>query len=359
MFKNPVKEFYSDYVFPDLPVIKAASYTDAINAAKASKTSGIFINTKPETVTDKALEINIQVADELKIVLDLNLTLKGSSCMVLSGKNYTVSDVVFEGGSTSKNPSKDHFITVHAQKIVIVNFTMKNVRCKSSDLDYFRVREAASNFVISNCLMDGKINNGVFLRLDFPFGGRVQNSVFSNIDKGSTANGGEGIRIATGGFEKKAANFVLENCYFSRCKSDPEIVSVKCSSVQVKKCIFVNSSGQKLVLRHAHDCVVDSCFFDGNTGIRVYGTKHKFQNIQLLNESSILLDNKSGSSYVVAKDCVLENIFYSKCKQPVINKGVNCVVRNLQEKLAFTQKDLLSAPAPPAPAPPAEEKVPL
>lgn len=347
--ENPVKDYYSDYSFPSLPVIEVNSYQEALSAAKASKTSAMFVNTKETTLENTAVRVDLNFSGDIQIVVVLNLVLRGSSSIVVTGKNFTVSNVEFVGGSTSRNPSEPHFVTVSASNVSIVNFAMKNVKCKAKDLDYFRVTTSARNCSIWNSLFEGKTNNGVFLRLDFPLDGKVQNCVFLNVDKGSKANGGEAIRIATSSFESRTANFLLESCYFKKCVSDPEIVSIKCSGVSVKKCIFTDCDGCRLVLRHAHNAVVERCFFDG-TGIRAYGTKHRFTDLQLVDNSTILLDNKTGS-YVRARDCTLTNIYYMNCRTPIINNGVNCIVRNLENKLEFTEKNLLTA-APAAPAAP-------
>lgn len=90
-----------------------------------------------------------------------------------------------------------------------------------------------------------------------PEGNIGATGVFKNIDKGSTANGGEAVRLATSGFENKDAFCTIDRCYFNNCKSDPEIVSIKCSSNTVKNCIFENNGSSKLVLRHTHRDIID------------------------------------------------------------------------------------------------------
>ena len=86
--------------------------------------------------------------------------------------------------------------------------------------------------------------------------------------------------------------------------------------------------------------------------MRVYGTDHKIENIQLINEANILLDNKSGSSYVKAGNVKVNNIFYDNVKTPVTNNGTNCTVTNVIKGLKITKKDLLSTKIePPTPIP--------
>jgi hypothetical protein len=53
--------------------------------------------------------------------------------------------------------------------------------------------------------------------------------------------------------------------------------------------------------------------------MRVYGTKHNINTIQLVNEANILLDNKKGGGYVVAKDIVVNDVYYENVKTPVTN----------------------------------------
>ena len=96
-----------------------------------------------------------------------------------------------------------------------------------------------------------------------------------------------------------------------------------------------------MVLRHAHRCVIDRCYFSGS-GMRVYGTKHLIQNSQLVNDANILLDNKSGSSYVVAQDVKVNYIYYDKVETPVTNRGKNCSVTNIIKEFKITKNDLLN-----------------
>ena len=62
---------------------------------------------------------------------------------------------------------------------------MINFKCKDSDKDYIRVRKVAVNFQLYNSLLDGKTNNGVFLRLDFPLHNYIHCCVLKNINKDS------------------------------------------------------------------------------------------------------------------------------------------------------------------------------
>ena len=224
--------------------------------------------------------------------------------------------------------------------VKLINFTMLNFKCKDSDKDYVRVRESAKNFQLYNSLLDGKANNGVFLRLDFPLNNYIHCCVVRNIIKGNTSNGGEGIRLATSDFENKDAFCVIDQCYFSNCKNDPEIVSIKCSSNTVKNCIFENNGTSRLVLRSTNRDTIDTCYFS-ESGMRVYGKKHNIKNIQLVNEANILLDNKSGGGYVVAEDITVDTVYYDNVKTPVTNNGKNCKVTNVIKGLKINKKDLL------------------
>jgi hypothetical protein len=192
--------------------------------------------------------------------------------------------------------------------------------------------------------------NGVFLRLDFPLNNYIKCCVFENFAKVSTSNGGEMIRLATSQYEKNDANCVIDQCYFNKCLGDPEVVSVKCSSNTIKNCIFENNDSSKLVLRHAHKVKVNNCYFAGS-GMRVYGTNHLIEKIQLVNDANILLDNKSGSSYVKAANCNVTDVYFDNVKTPVTNNGTNCVVKNVVKGLKITKKDLMSPMTDPKPTP--------
>jgi hypothetical protein len=217
---------------------------------------------------------------------------------------------------------------------------MTNVKCSLSDADYICVKTSAKGFQMYNSHLNGKTNNGVFLRLDFPLNNYIKCCVFENFGKVSAANGGEMIRMATSQYEKNDAFCVIDQCYFNKCLGDPEVVSVKCSSNTIKNCIFENNDSSKLVLRHAHKVKVSNCYFAGS-GMRVYGTNHVIEKVQLVNEANILLDNKSGSSYVKAANCSVTDVYCDNVKTPVTNNGTNCVVKNVVKAMKISKADLL------------------
>ena len=346
---NPVSEFYSNYKFNDLPIVVCSNYEDVLNKAKSVNSSCILFNKDKNVVTNKNLEINFSYDTKLEVILVLNVELKGTSTLKISGKNYTLSNIYFtDGDKNFKVPN--FFVEISAENLKLINFSMMNVRCGSPDVDYICVKTSAKNFQMFNSTLNGKFNNGVFLRLDFPLNNYIKCCVFQNFNKVNTSNGGETIRMSTSQYEKNDANCVIDQCYFNKCLGDPEVVSVKCSSNTIKNCIFENNDTSKLVLRHAHKINVNNCFFSGS-GMRVYGTDHKIENIQLMNEANILLDNKSGSSYVKAGNVKVNNIFYDNVKTPVTNNGTNCTVTNVIKGLKITKKDLLSTKIEPNPTP--------
>jgi hypothetical protein len=345
---NPVSEFYTNYKFNNLPVIQCANYEDVLNKAKSVNSSCILYNKNKNVVTDKNLQINFSYDSKIEVILILNVELKGSSTLKISGKNYALSNIYFVDGNKSfKVPS--FFVEISAENLKLINFSMLNVRCGSPDVDYICVKTSAKNFQMYNSSLNGKFNNGVFLRLDFPLNNYIKCCAFQNFNKVSAANGGETIRMATSQYEKNNANCVIDQCYFNKCLGDPEVVSVKCSGNTVKNCIFENNDTCKLVLRHAHNTNVNNCYFSGS-GMRVYGTNHLIENIQLVNDANILLDNKSGSSYVKAENVKVNNVYYENVKTPVTNNGKNCTVTNVTKGLKITKNDLLS-PKPVDPTP--------
>lgn len=337
---NPVSQFYSDYIFdPSLPVIECSSYTDVLNKAKNAKTSCILLSTKKITESNKNININLNFQTNLKIILIMNLELNGESKLTISGGNYTLSNISIVDGDKKYNVS-NHIVDISAPNITLINFSMVSIKVANEDVDYFRVRPSGKNFNIFNSLFDGKYNKGVFLRFDIPYNLLVQCCVLRNFEAGSYTNGGEMIRLATSDYENTDANAVINQCYFFNCNGDPETLSVKCSSNTIKNCIFEKCSG-RLVLRHAHKVNVDNCFFS-ECGMRVYGTNHKFSNIQLNNNAGILLDNKKGS-YVTAKNITITNVYYMNSKTPITNKGINCTVTNVLSANKISKDDLLTA----------------
>ena len=351
---NPVSEFYANYKFNNLPIVICTNYEDVLNKAKSVTSSCILFNKDKTVVTDKNLQINFSFDSKIEVVLVLNVELKGTSTMKVSGKNYTLSNIHFTDGDKNFKNS-NFFVEIAAENVKLINFSMINVRVNSPDNDYICVKTSAKNFQLFNSSLNGKFNNGVFLRFDFPLNCYVKCCAFQNFNKQSTPNGGEMIRLATSQYEKNEANCVIDQCYFSKCLGDPEVVSVKCSSNTIKNCIFENNDSCKLVLRHAHKVNVNNCYFSGS-GIRVYGTNHTIENVQLVNEANISLDNKKGSSYVVAENVKVNNVFYDNVKTPVTNNGKNCTVTNVVKGLKINKSDLLNKKTtdptpPPTPTP--------
>jgi len=347
---NPVRDFYKNYNFKaELPVILCSSYEDVLNKASSVKISCILYNKTKNSVLDKNISVNLTFKN-IEVVLLLNVELKGKSSLKVQGENYSLSNISFIDGDKNYT-APEHIIDVAAKNVKIINLSMLNFKCKDTDKDYIRVQESATNFHLYNSLLDGKTNNGVFLRLDFPLNNYINCCVVRNVNKGNTENGGEAIRLATSGFENKDAFCTIDKCYFSNCVSDPEIVSIKCSSNTVKNCIFENNGSSKLVLRHTHRDNIDTCYFSGS-GMRVYGTKHNIKNIQLVDNANILLDNKKGGGYVVAKDITVDTVYYDNVKTPVTNNGINCKVTNVIKGLKITKNDLLNTnPKPDDPKP--------
>ena len=348
---NPVKEFYANYNFnKTLPIISCTNYEDVINKAKSVKTSCILYNKDKNIVADKTLQIDLTFSKDVEVVLVLNAELKGKSSVKISGSNFSVANLYLSDGSSSfKAP--EFIVEISASNFKLINFSMINFKCADADKDYICVKQSATNFQMYNSSLNGKSNNGVFLRLDFPLNNYIKCCTFQNFNKVSADNGGETIRLATSGFEKKDANCTIDQCYFNKCLGDPEVVSVKCSANTIKNCIFENNDSSKLVLRHAHKVNVDKCYFSGS-GMRVYGTNHVIQNIQLVNNANILLDDKSGSSYVVAENVKVNNVYYENVKTPVTNDGKNCTVTNVVKELKFSKKDLLNNSITPTPVEP-------
>ena len=347
---NPVSEFYANYAFNSkLPIVLCENYEDVLKKAGTATVSSMFISKNKAVVTNKNISITNSFDSKLEIVMVLNVELKGTSTLKLSGKNYSASNISFvDGDSKFKLPG--FFVEISGESIKLINFSMTNVKCGLSDADYICVKTSAKNFHMYNSRLNGKTINGVFLRLDFPLNNYIKCCVFENFARVSTTNGGEMIRMATSQYEKNDANCVIDQCYFNKCLGDPEVVSVKCSSNTIKNCIFENNDSSKLVLRHAHKVKVSNCYFAGS-GMRVYGTNHVFDKIQLVNEANILLDNKSGSSYVKAANCSVTDVYYENVKTPVTNNGTNCTVKNVVKGLKITKKDLLSPITDPKPNP--------
>jgi hypothetical protein len=304
----------------------------------------MLVSKTKTVVSDKNINVTTSFDGKIEVVMVLNVELRGTSTVKLGGKNYSITNLsLVDGNSSFKLPG--FFVEIGGENIKLINFSMINVKCGLSDADYICVKTSAKGFQMYNSNLNGKTINGVFLRLDFPLNNYIKCCVFENFGKVSTSNGGEMIRMATSQYEKNDANCVIDQCYFNKCLGDPEVVSVKCSSNTIKNCIFENNDSSKLVLRHSHKTKVSNCYFSGS-GMRVYGTNHVIEKVQLVNDANILLDNKSGSSYVKAANCTVTDVYYDNVKTPVTNNGTNCVVKNVVKGLKITKKDLMSQTIP-------------
>lgn len=337
---NPVSQYYSNYIYDSsLPVIECSSYIDLLTKAKNTKSSCILVNLSKATEVSKNITINLNFASSLKVILVMNLELRGKSNLVINGGgNYTLSNISILDGDKSYNVT-NHIVDISAPNITFVNFSMISIKVANDDVDYFRVRPSGKNFSLYNSIFDGKYNKGVFLRFDIPYNAMIQSCVFRNFEAGSFTNGGEMIRLSTSDYENTEANATINQCYFFNCNGDPETLSVKCSANTVKNCIFEKCSG-RLVLRHAHKIKVENCLFS-ECGMRVYGTDHVFTNIQLNDNAGILLDNKKGN-YVPSKNITVTNVYYNKTKTPITNRGTNCKVTNVVEEIKITKDDLFT-----------------
>ena len=338
---NPVSAYYGNYAFNSaLPVVLCDNYEDVLKKAGTVTTSCMLMSKTKTVVSDKTINVTTTFDSKIEVVMVLNVELRGTSTVKLMGKNYSITNIsMVDGNSSFKLPG--FYVEIGGENIKLINFSMTNVKCGLSDADYVCVKTSAKGFHMYNSHLNGKTINGVFLRLDFPLNNYIKCCVFENFAKVSTSNGGEMIRIATSEYEKNEANCVIDQCYFTKCLGDPEVVSVKCSLNTIKNCIFENNDSNKLVLRHAHKVKVSNCYF-GGSGMRVYGTNHVIDKIQLVNEANILLDNKSGSSYVKAANVSVTDVYYDNVKTPVTNNGKNCVVKNVVKSLKITKKDLMS-----------------
>ena len=333
--------YYGNYAFNSaLPVVLCDNYEDVLKKAGTVTTSCMLMSKTKTVVSDKTINVTTTFDSKIEVVMVLNVELRGTSTVKLMGKNYSITNIsMVDGNSSFKLPG--FYVEIGGENIKLINFSMTNVKCGLSDADYVCVKTSAKGFHMYNSHLNGKTINGVFLRLDFPLNNYIKCCVFENFAKVSTSNGGEMIRIATSEYEKNEANCVIDQCYFTKCLGDPEVVSVKCSLNTIKNCIFENNDSNKLVLRHAHKVKVSNCYF-GGSGMRVYGTNHVIDKIQLVNEANILLDNKSGSSYVKAANVSVTDVYYDNVKTPVTNNGKNCVVKNVVKSLKITKKDLMS-----------------
>jgi hypothetical protein len=118
---NPVSEYYANYAFnTKLPVIECENYEDVL---KKATTSGIYVSKNKVVVTNKAISIGSAFDSKLEIVMILNVELRGTSTLKLTGKNYSVSNIsLVDGNSSFKLPG--FFVEVSGENIKLINFSL-------------------------------------------------------------------------------------------------------------------------------------------------------------------------------------------------------------------------------------------
>jgi len=338
-YRNPVQQYYPDYIFPSLPVLEFSSYSDVLDAAKNVSKSCILVNTNQTTLNNTQLKVDLNFDDNITVFLVMNIVLTGRSYMVVEGSNFNITNIDFFGGdSTYDFPT--YLIRVNGEKISVINFSFVKFEVGNDDKDYFRntCSGQGKNKVI-NTLFDGKKSNGIFLRSDNSWGLEVFQCVFKDHDKGGDSNGGEAIRIGVGSKQDDNTNVLISDCYFENCVSDPEVISIKTSSNTLKRIVMVDCKGKRLVFRNGDGTTLTESFFS-DSGLRIYGADHVFENIQLVKGSEILLDKKDG--YQLPEDCTLNNIYYQDTSTPIRDEGENNKITNVVEELKFTAEDLLN-----------------
>jgi len=336
---NPVSIYYKDYINEEkTEEVVYKNATELLSKyeqhLKAFPNRDItFVAKETETYTNFKLGINLTVPTKTVVNIILNLNMKGSSTVSLEGSNYSVQNLYMSEGDKNRT-FKDHIVKVRGSSIKLINFSLIEYLVKDDDLDFVRIY--SKDFQLHNSIISGKYNNGIMLCLDFPENHIIKQCIFNNfIFKGT--NGGEAIRCATSGFEKQKSNCLIESCYFEKCNGDPEVISLKCSYITVRKCIFKNNSG-RLVFRHCNNCIAENCYFTLN-GLRVYGDNHVFLNNQLDNGANLLLDNKPG--YNQPDNTKINGLYYTKSvKEPLTDRGKNTEVKNLINELVFTEQSL-------------------
>jgi len=156
-----------------------------------------------------------------------------------------------------------------------------------------RLRDNCERATVSFCNFENRVNyedQNIFqieAVAAHPGFHRVRFCSFKNFsgnpDTGASNSGDDGvepIRIGSKSDSQNSSKTIVENCYFTQCNGDDEVISAKASD-----CIYrfntldTNPMGE-LVLRHGDRAVVYGNFFlNGESGVRIReGSDHKVFN---------------------------------------------------------------------------------
>ncbi|ERJ58946.1 polysaccharide lyase 6 family protein [Sphingobacterium paucimobilis] len=210
------------------------------------------------------------------------LSLGGSSNLIIDGKWLIVDGLSFHGGYTLK----EH----------VISFTERSENCRLTNtaiVDYDNPDKSMRNSWIvlygfqnrvDHCFIAGKTHLGTTIGIyvsDKPNYHRIDHNYFAGRPP-LGRNGGEIIRMGTDQWSMHDSFTTVEDNVFVHCDGEIEIISNKSTNNTIRNNLFYESKGM-LTLRHGNKANVYGNYFIGNQkpgtgGIRIIGEEHRIHN---------------------------------------------------------------------------------
>ncbi|CAG7636071.1 chondroitinase-B domain-containing protein [Paenibacillus allorhizosphaerae] len=267
-----------------------------------TKNSSFTISGKQGTETNPII-IKAANQGQAEISGGAYMTVSGSSYVVIDGLKFT------NTGNNAVAIDASHHVRVTNSRFDLnedgANIKWLNIRGSNSHHNRIDHNEFANKTDPGPVVAvdgNGSTNMAQYTLIEYNY--------FKNVGP-RIANGLETIRLGLSGVSLLDGFSTVQYNLFEDCDGDPEVVSVKSSSNEIRYNTFRNSQGQ-LTLRHGNNNSVYGNYFFGDGiksgvgGIRIYGTDHKIYNnyMEKLTGDTLSLDGGDFDGGPDSKDYV-------------------------------------------------------
>jgi len=188
---------------------------------------------------------------------------KGVSRAVIDADDVTFAGFQYVGGFIGNL----HVLQVFGSNVLITHVNIQNY----TSYKYLIMDEVCRNNTISYCNFENRINlddqNILSILVDDEPGyHKIQHCSFKNFVGIGADQGIEPIRIGVSSQGHLDSRTLVENCYFTQCSGDGEIISHKSRQNVYRYNTFENNPVSELVLRHGDEGIVYGNFFLNNRG---------------------------------------------------------------------------------------------
>lgn len=277
-----------------------SSFNTALNASS----SGDIIEWEDGAYSDVVMEIDV---DGVIVQAETpgEVIFNGASRVEIDSDNVTFTGFQFLGGDIvdASNFGSLHVVRINGSNVLFENINIAEYSCDK----YLNIDDDSQFAIIRNCNFEHRANDidqnivSILISNNQPGFHKVQFCSFKNFDApdpNSIGDGGvEPIRIGTSTTAAFESRTIVENCYFTECSGDGEIISHKGTEVIYRFNTFDNNPDSELVLRHGDRAVVYGNFFlNGMGGVRIAeATDHVIVNNYFsgLTSRSFFLSNES------------------------------------------------------------------